>query len=140
MAEQSRIIMDCQSKPIASNKSCLGRTSQERKLIILRYPLFTKTMFGSDLKNLVSRRRLVHNTELLKVFICTLRLLHKKSVNYFFKPTLHKGYNCINLTCTWLLLLLYTWLMDSTNSNTTLANNKIITQQGRWWIVKWTDC
>lgn len=55
MAEQSRMIMDCQSKPIEIYKSCL--------LIILRYPLFTKTMFGSDLKNLVNPRRLVHNTE-----------------------------------------------------------------------------
>lgn len=55
---------DCQSKPIASYKSCLGKTSRKRKVIILRYPLFTKTMFGSDLKNLVNPKRLVHNTEL----------------------------------------------------------------------------
>lgn len=60
--------MDCQSKPIASYKPCLGKTSRKRKLIILRYPLLTKTMFGSDLKNLENPRRLVHNTELKKGF------------------------------------------------------------------------
>lgn len=66
MAEQSRIIMDCQSKPIASYKPGLGKTSRKRKVIILRYPLFTKTMFSSDLKNLENPTRLVHNTELQK--------------------------------------------------------------------------
>lgn len=100
MAEQSRIVMDCQSKPMASYKSYLGRTSRKRKLIILRYPLFTKTMFGSDFKILVNRKRLVHNTEPQK-FLSVRYVCSIKNMYYFFKPTLHKGYNCNKFPCTW---------------------------------------